>query len=289
MKHEHMQILKLVYAGFSTRELHKIYNAYQTFNLNFRRVMPLLISLLNCKHQTLSSKITKFYALDEAHILTELEQKQIHTVFYNDNDYPTLLRQIYDFPFLLFVRGNRFYLNEKKFLAVVGSRNATDYTANVLEQIMPDLVSEHICIVSGLAKGADNYAHLSCNYHNGKTIGVLAFGHDFVYPEDTAIIRGIMENVHLVISEYAPHTPIQKFRFPERNRIISGLCQGVLITEAKVKSGSMITIDQALDQNRNVYCIPGRIDNELSMGCNYKIKEGAKLVQCAHDILEDFQ
>lgn len=136
--------------------------------------------------------------------------------------------------------------------------------------------------------GADYFAHLKAIEYSGQTIGVAAFGLDYHYPKATQYISELMRKDHLVISEYYPTTKVQKWRFPERNRIISGLSQGVLVTEANERSGSLITIDLALEQNRNVYCCPGTIFQSLSKGGNNRIKEGAKLVQNAQDIIEDY-
>ncbi|UTH01037.1 DNA-processing protein DprA [Macrococcoides canis] len=284
----HHKLLKLIYAGFTTQELHKIYNVYYSFDLNMFQLKPILRQILNCNERTLDNKLTKFQNLKSSMLLEELESKEITPLYFDSETYPKILLEIYDYPFILFTKGNINILNYSNALAIVGSRDATNYTANALDQIVPELIKNNIFIVSGLAKGADNYAHLACNFYGGHTIGVLAYGHDFVYPAETALIRKLMEKNHIVISEYPPSTPIQKFRFPERNRIISGLAQGVLITEAKERSGSLITLDQGLEQDRNIYCLPGPINHELSSGCNKRIKEGAKLVQCAQDILEDY-
>lgn len=284
----HHKLLKLIYAGFTTQELHKIYNVYHSFDLNFLQLKPILRQILNCHERTLDNKLSKFQNLKIKMLIEELENKEITPIYFDSEVYPQLLLEIYDYPFVLFAKGNINLLNYTNALAIVGSRDATHYTADALDQIVPELIKNNICIVSGLAKGADNYAHLACNFYGGHTIGVLAYGHDFIYPAETALIRRLMEKRHIVISEYPPTTLIQKFRFPERNRIISGLAQGILITEAKERSGSLITLDQGLEQNRNIYCLPGPIVHELSAGCNKRIKEGAKLVQCTHDIIEDY-
>lgn len=285
--HEEQLILRLIASGFTTHQLHKIKLHFNTFDIPYNRVFPLLNHLLN-RDDKLSIKIQRFQALDIKEIHHELYTRLITPVFYNSDHYPYLLKQIYDFPFVIFCKGDISILSHKYFLAIVGSRNRTHYTSEVIDQFMPHLVKHNITIVSGLAKGADSDAHLAANYHGGKTIGVLGFGHDYYYPEEVTLLRRNMECHHLVVSEYYPSTQITKFRFPERNRIISGLSQGVLITEAQLRSGSLITCDQALDQNRNVYCLPGKITSKLSQGCNQKIAEGAKIIVRVEDILEDF-
>lgn len=285
--HEEQIILRLIAAGFTTQQLHKIKQDFNTFDIPYHRVHPLLNKLLN-RDNKLSMKIQRFYSLNIKEIHHELYTRQITPIFYNSDQYPCLLKQIYDSPFVIFCKGDISILSRKHFLAIVGSRNRTDYTSEVIDQFMPHLAKHNITIVSGLAKGADSDAHLAANYHGGKTIGVLGFGHDYYYPEEVTLLRRNMECHHLVISEYYPTTQIAKFQFPERNRIISGLSQGVLITEAQLRSGSLITCDQALDQNRDVYCLPGKITSKLSQGCNQKIAEGAKIIVQVEDILEDF-
>ncbi|MCE4956759.1 DNA-processing protein DprA [Macrococcoides caseolyticum] len=285
--HEEQLILRLIASGFTTQALHAIKQQYNTFDIAYKRMYPLLKNLLH-QDNKLENKINYFNSLDIASVHSDLVSRHITPVFYNSHLYPFLLKQIYDFPFVLFCKGNLSILQNKKFLAIVGSRQRTAYTSEVIEMLMPSFVKHHITIVSGLAKGADSDAHLAANYHGGQTIGVLGFGHDYYYPSEVTILRRHMEQHHLVVSEYYPTTQIAKFQFPERNRLISGLSQGVLITEAKLRSGSLITCDQALDQNRNVYCLPGNITSVYSQGCNQKIAEGAKIIVRVEDILEDY-
>lgn len=223
--------------------------------------------------------------LDRAEILAELEQKNIGYITHEHRLYPHLLKEIYDFPYILYYRGDPGLLGENM-LGVVGSRKATDYTKKSLELLLPSL--KNIAIISGLAYGADEAAHRVAISNNMKTIGVLAFGHDTHYPKTTADIRIEMEKNHLTISEYPPGTSIQKWQFVARNRIIAGCARGVLVTEAEEKSGSLITLEMALDDNRNVYCLPGNITSALSKGTNLRIKEGASAVTNAQDIQRDF-
>ncbi|MGV2874369.1 DNA-processing protein DprA [Macrococcus capreoli] len=285
--HDEQLILRLVASGFTTQQLHKIKQHYNTFDIPYSRMYSVLKNLLN-RDNKLDLKIQHFQTLDINAVHSALDMRQISPVFSHSDEYPFLLKQIYDFPFVLFCKGDVSILSHQYFLAIVGSRNRTGYTSEVIEQFMPHFVANQIAIVSGLAKGADSDAHLAANYHGGKTIGVLGFGHDYYYPEEVTILRRNMERHHLVVSEYYPTTQIAKFQFPERNRIISGLSQGILITEAKLRSGSLITCDQALDQGRNVYCMPGHITSPYSQGCNQKIAEGAKIVVRVEDILEDY-
>lgn len=223
--------------------------------------------------------------LDRTKILADLEQKNIGYITHEHSLYPPLLKEIYDFPYILYYRGNVKHLMEDM-LGVVGSRKATSYTAKSLDLLLPSL--KNIAIISGLAYGADEAAHKTAIGNNMKTIGVLAFGHSTHYPKTTAGIRRELEKSHLTISEYPPDTPIQKWQFVARNRIIAGCARGVLVTEAEEKSGSLITLEMALDDNRNAYCLPGNITSALSKGTNLRIKEGASAVTEAADIQRDF-
>lgn len=223
--------------------------------------------------------------LDRKKIIADLDRLNISYITHEHSLYPPLLKEIYDFPYILYYRGNPRYLMEDM-LGVVGSRKATSYTAKSLEVLLPSL--KNIAIISGLAYGADEAAHKTAIGNNMKTIGVLAFGHSTHYPKTTADIRREMEKSHLTISEYPPDTPIRKWQFVARNRIIAGSARGVLVTEAEEKSGSLITLEMALDDNRNAYCLPGNITSALSKGTNLRIKEGASVVTEADDIQRDF-
>ncbi|KAA1036955.1 DNA-processing protein DprA [Macrococcus equipercicus] len=282
---EQDMILKLIYAGFSTAQLHRFKERFGCFNYISLKYEALLKEY---QDPALRKKLKKLQTLDSSALKAALHDKGMTLVYYNEANYPALLRELYDYPWVLFCRGNTDYLTGRC-LAVVGGRERTEYTTTVLTQFIPELTRHQLVIVSGLAKGTDSDAHIMTMRSNGRTIGVLGFGHDHHYPEETALLRKYMERQHLVISEYPPHVSPRAWQFPERNRIISGLCQGTLITEAKRRSGSLITCDQALDQNRNVYCLPGPITSVYSEGCNLRISEGAKACLSVADILEDYQ
>ncbi|RXK18976.1 DNA-processing protein DprA [Macrococcus sp. DPC7161] len=285
MEKHHEIILKLIYSGFSSQQLHRFFRQYRTYHFNtnqFQFVLNNLFPSVNTKE-----KLERFNRITIEEIHDNLINYHVKICFFDMPEYPQQLLEIYDYPFVLFYKGDISYVH-KKTLAIVGSRERTSYTVNVLESFMPKFIKNDIVIVSGLAKGTDSDAHLCAIHHHGKTIGVLGFGHGTHYPKETHMLRQLMEQTQLVISEYPPNAGVQKFRFPERNRIISGLSYGVFVTEAKARSGSLITVDQAIDQNKNVYCLPGDILNPHSMGCNLRINEGAKMVLEVQDILEDF-
>ena len=204
----------------------------------------------------------------------------------HDPGYPSRLKEIYDYPPLLYVRGS--LLPEDEWcIAVVGTRRATVYGRQVTEEIVTDLVQSKITIVSGLAKGIDSVAHQSALAAGGRSLAVFACGLDLVYPSENAdLARRIMSQGALV-SEYPLGTRPRADNFPRRNRIMSGMSLGVLVVEAGETSGAIITAHMALEQNREVFAIPGSILSPASRGTNHLIQEGAKLVHDYTDILEE--
>lgn len=204
-------------------------------------------------------------------------------------DYPEQLRNIYDPPLKLYVLGNKELLTQKA-VAIVGSREATEYGKKTALQFSKELSNCGINIISGLALGIDTYAHLGVlsSENKEKTIAVLGNGLDEIYPKtNTEIARKIIEQGGCIVTEYPLKTKLQKMNFPKRNRIISGLSKGVLVIEATEKSGALITVDFALEQGREVFAVPGNISSKTSVGTNNLIKQGAKLVTCYNEILEE--
>lgn len=216
-------------------------------------------------------------------IRNNLEQLQVKLVSFWDQDYPSLLRQIHDPPALLYLRGQ---LPSHECLAIVGSRRATPGGLQLAHELAKTLAQHDICIVSGLARGIDSAAHRGALQGAGATIAVLGCGIDRVYPPENSRLHQEILRDNAVISEYPPGTPPLAGHFPGRNRIISGLSQGVLIVEAAEKSGSLITGDFALEQGRELFATPGAVQNPTSKGVNRLIKEGAQIVTEAADILQ---
>ncbi|WP_125608228.1 DNA-processing protein DprA [Lapidilactobacillus bayanensis] len=208
------------------------------------------------------------------------------TIF--DADYPIELAEIYQPPLLLFYRGRRELLRRRK-LAIVGARMCTTYSQHCLRRLLPELIQANLVTVSGLASGVDTLVHQETLRSNGQTIAVIGNGLNVVYPQANQLLQEQIGQVGLVISEYLPDAPPQKFHFPQRNRIIAGLAAGTLVTEAKQRSGSLITANLALQENRNVYALPGGIFAPLSQGTNELIQAGALPVLCAQDIIDDLQ
>lgn len=221
-------------------------------------------------------------------ILQEMKKQKIVPITYFDESYPPLLKEIFDPPWVLYCKGNIHLLLEDNLLAIVGTRNPTPYSKQCLLKLIPPLIKENFTIVSGLALGVDSLAHKLTIMANGKTIGVLGSGFYHMYPSKNKKLFEYMFQKHCIITEYPAHVRPQKWHFPERNRIISGLSKGVLLIEAKEKSGSLITADQALEQGREVFAIPGSILNEFSLGTNKLIQSGAKLVIDVEDILVEW-
>lgn len=225
--------------------------------------------------------------LDMTHLINSYIINNIHILTIYDEKFPLKLAEISDPPLVLFYMGNLHLLTNEKLLSVVGTRSPTQDCLRILQHVLQPLIKEGWTIVSGLAVGVDTMAHeLGLKQ---ATIAVLGSGFNHIYPQSNLpIFREISTN-HLVLSEYPPYQRPQKFQFPERNRIISGISWGTLVVEAKQRSGSLITADQALDQGREVFAIPGSILQKEFFGTNHLIQQGAKLVQTSEDILSEWK
>ncbi len=206
----------------------------------------------------------------------------------DDGSYPFLLREIADPPITLYVKGDWSACFDAPCVAVIGSRKCSTYGENASEMLARDLAENGICIVSGLARGIDTAAHRGAIKGKGRTIGVIGTGIDEIYPKENArLVDEILANGGAIVSQFPLGTPPLKENFPYRNRIISGLSYGVLLTEATERSGSLITARLAMEQNREVLAVPGNITSRNSIGTNYLIKSGAKLVQQWQDVVTE--
>ena len=206
-----------------------------------------------------------------------------------DSEYPDCLRHIYAPPSALFVRGSLAGLEEQPAIAVVGSRHSDEYGLTVAAQLSQELAAAGVRIISGLAMGIDQAAHRAAIKAEGVTIGVLGCGIELDYPKGSGPLRELMAEKGAVLTEYPVGEPARPGNFPMRNRIISGLSRGVLVVRADEYSGSLITAGHALGQVRDVFAVPGRIDEALSRGANKLLLQGAKPVTCAGDILEEYE
>ena len=204
-----------------------------------------------------------------------------------DDEYPPLLRESYRPPAVLFYRGSLERLGQP-LLAVVGARRCTSYTRKVLEELLPPLIHRRIGIVSGLAQGADRIAHEVTLQFQGVPVGVIGTGLDEVYPRENAGLQVEVARSGVLLSEYPPGIGPRRHHFPERNRIIAALSQATLVTEAQLRSGSLITANLALQANRNVWAVPGPIGAPMSMGTNELIQAGATPALNAANIMEEF-
>ena len=210
-----------------------------------------------------------------------------HPAFNDNTLYPELLTHIWDPPPVLYAKGNISLLNHHQAIAVVGSRKISEYGRKITEKIAHLLAINNILVISGLAVGVDCIAHQSALQAKKPTIAVLAHGLDIVYPKsNTKIVQQILSLEGTIISEFPLGTPPLKQYFPQRNRIISGISSATIITEAALKSGSLITAYHALQQNRDIFAVPGEIFSPMSAGTNYLIAQGATPIISIQNLLE---
>jgi DNA processing protein len=219
-------------------------------------------------------------------VLRELKVRRIDTITIFDDDYPPLLRDLPQAPWVLYLLGNRSLLLTKC-IAIVGTRKASTYGKRVTEQLSRELSGANWTVVSGMATGIDGIAHQSVLAAGGQTIAVLGTGIDEIFPKHHAKLYQKLIQSGLVISEYPPGTPGHPGLFPQRNRIISGLSFGTVVVEAAERSGSLITAEFSMEQGREVFAVPGPIQSPGSKGTLTLIQQGAKCVQCVTDILEE--
>ena len=213
-----------------------------------------------------------------------MQKENIKILTIEDKAYPQILKTIYDYPVSIYIKGNEKILNMPA-IGIVGCRESTSYGKKVAQYFAYHLSKRNISIISGLAKGIDSQSHIGAIKAKGITIGVIGNGLDMVYPKENQYLYDkIIEENGAIISEYPIGTKPEKMNFPARNRIISGMSKGILVIEAKKKSGTLITVDFALEQGRNVYVVPGNIDEMNSVGTNDLIKQGAQMVTSYRDI-----
>ncbi len=221
--------------------------------------------------------------------LAWLEQPDNHLITLQDPEYPTLLRETADPPAALFVHGDPALLASPQ-IAMVGSRNPSVSGKSTAKEFARYLAGAGITITSGLAIGIDGASHRGALAAHGATIAVMGTGLDRVYPASHhKLAKQIIQQGGALVTEFPPGTPARAGHFPRRNRIISGLSLGVLVVEAALRSGSLITARQATEQGREVFAIPGSIHNPLARGCHALIRQGAKLVETAQDIVEELE
>ncbi|HOB20108.1 MAG TPA: DNA-processing protein DprA [Candidatus Atribacteria bacterium] len=246
------------------------------------KALPRLIGE-RCTHQLASSRNQK--ALGFAERILNTPDIKVLTLMCPE--YPSLLKTIYDPPAVLYTKGCPLKY-EAKAIAIVGSRRSSEYGRMTAFRIASELAAAGITVVSGMARGIDTYVHKGAlKAQSGYTVAVLGCGVDYIYPPENKALYNEIQEKGTIISEYPPGTKPAPGNFPARNRIISGLSSGTLVIEAGQKSGALITVDYALDQGREVYALPGNVSSPFSRGTNELLKQGAKVITSADDILED--
>ena len=228
-------------------------------------------------------------SLDNVHKVKEQCEKQgIKILTYSDELYPEKLKQIYDSPYVLYYKGTLPDFDNRLSIAVVGSRKSSAYGTEAAQKISYELAEKGVVVISGMARGIDSFAHKGALYAGGLTVAVVGSGIDIVYPpENRQLMEFIIKN-GAVISEYPPGTKPLRYNFPQRNRLMSGLSEGVLVVEAAMKSGTFITVDFAQEQGKDVFAVPGSIFAPQSKGTNSLICDGTRAVTCGDDIISSY-
>ena len=220
--------------------------------------------------------------------IKRLQEQKVKVLTILDGAYPQRLKEIYLPPIVLFYRGNLSLVNQRA-VAIVGSRDHSKYAKDCIHDLIPSLVKDDIVVISGLARGVDTLAHEETLKANGSTIAVIGSGLDVVYPLENSKLYDLIAKRGLILSEYPLQSRPLKFHFPYRNRIIAGLSHGVCVIEAKEKSGSLITANLALSENREVFAVPGSIFSIHSKGTNSLIEAGACLVSSGETISKNLK
>ena len=241
---------------------------------------------LEAIHQELSLEELEWLRnTDFTRLELQYRKENIHFLMYEDVLYPKRLKEIYLPPVVLFYKG-RLELFNRLSIGIVGARNHTEYSKEALEYLLPDILERKVSIISGLARGVDSLAHQLTLDLNGETIAVIGNGINICYPKENQSLYDAIGKNGLILSEYPLDSPPLKFHFPYRNRIIAGLSHGLCVIEAKLHSGSLITANIALSENRQVFALPGNITSEYSKGTNELITAGAFPIRNANDILD---
>lgn len=213
-----------------------------------------------------------------------MKKNNIDIININEKYYPEKLKNIYDPPISLYIKGNKKILNNKN-ISIIGCRDYSEYGEKSAKYFSYNLAKNGNTIVSGLAKGIDTFSHIGTIIADGKTIAILGNGLDTIYPkENIEIANKIIKKGGAIISEYPLGTKPDRINFPARNRIVSGISDAIIVIEAKEKSGTLITVDFALEQGRDVYVVPGNINSANSVGTNELIKQGAKIITSIYDL-----
>ncbi len=270
--------------GLGPRKVRAILDTYRDVT-SWRDLLGCNLALVDGISDTLVKRLLAADPEVGRRILDSAQHLNTRYVHYWHDDYPPLLKQLYDAPIGLFIRGAGSLVGD--FLGVVGTRQPTAYGRDQARRLSHELVAAGLGIISGFARGIDSIAHRAALETGGPTIAVLGCGVDVIYPSENRRLYQMLLANGLALSEYPPGTKPEGHHFPQRNRIISGLSLGVLVVEAGIGSGALITAYHANDNSRAVYAVPGSIDRPKSAGCHELIQDGAKLVSKVEDILSE--
>ncbi|MBB6449310.1 DNA processing protein [Geomicrobium halophilum] len=269
--------------GMTWRALHRLHTDQPRLYSTLTYSPEKLVQVTGCHPKTANrwSSYWKTSSIVEEEQKMELEGVTPLTI--DDPSYPRRLKQMLDPPWIIYCKGNIALCNQDT-LAVVGTREPSRYGIRAVEELLSPVVQSGRVIVSGLAKGIDTIAHKRAIIAKGKTIAVIAGGFHHIYPRENQSLASHIAKDHLLLSEYPPYTRPQKWHFPERNRIISALGERLFVVEAGERSGTLITVDQALEQGRDVCALPGPIYSKTSVGTNRLIEQGASMVLRPSDL-----
>lgn len=266
--------------------IQRLYNYFGDIETAFNATLSDLEQIEGLSIVKAKNYIEKRKGVNPDQTLDFVLNKGIKILTFDDENYPYMLRQIPDPPMTLFYKGDLFCCNLKRTVAFVGSRRASFSGKEGVNRVISDLKNTDICIVSGLATGIDATSHKSAIENNLKTIGVIASGFDHIYPSGNRDLYEQIENgCGAIITEYYPPFEPMQFRFPQRNRIVTGLSYGTVVGEAALKSGALISANLTLEQGRELMCIPGAINNSNTEGIYKLLKDGATMITKGEDIL----
>ena len=266
--------------------IQRLYNYFGDIEIAFNAELKDLKEIEGLSVKKAENFIEKKKNINPDKALEEVLKRNIKFITFDSSDYPYMLSQISNPPMTIFYKGDLSTCNLDRTVAFVGSRRASLNGKDGVKRVISDLRNTDVCIVSGLASGIDAISHESAINNNLKTIGVIASGFDYTYPESNKYLyEKIEQEAGAVISEYYPTFQPLKFRFPQRNRIVTGLSFGTVVGEAALKSGALISANLTLEQGRELMCIPGAINNVNTEGIYKLIKDGASIVTSGDDIL----
>jgi len=248
-----------------------------------------LANILSISTKHASDILMKYRQVVSINLLDVYDASSIKAIPFYSDFYPKNLLELVDPPTVLYAKGDLTLLKNENKIAIIGSRKATNYSRLALEYIVPPLIEKNIVIVSGLAKGADSIAHRAAIQYGGKTIAVLGHGFSHIYPPENKELSCEIGENHLLLTEYPPYVGVRKWHFPMRNRIISGISNAIVVTEASLKSGTLITTDHALEHGKDIFVVPGPILIEQSKGTNSLLRQGAIPIWDGYQIIEELK